>query len=66
MASVVAPERLTSATAKTFQLDASLVYHNALCLALSAGQISVATEAADYTYYSALVTSLGGVVLPPC
>lgn len=59
-------KKVTTSTAQTFQLDALLVYHNALCLAASAGQITQATAAADYTFYSALVESLGGTVLPPC
>lgn len=59
-------KHLTTSTAQTFQLDALLVYHNALCLAVTAGQINSATAAADYTFYSGLVASLGGTVLPPC
>ena len=51
-------------TAKTLQLDAMLVYHAALCLA--APQLSAQLMADDYAYYSNLVTSLGGKVLPPC
>jgi hypothetical protein len=58
--------KVTTSTARTFQLDALLVYHNALCLAGAAGQIIPATAAADYTFYSNLVASLGGTVLPPC
>jgi hypothetical protein len=59
-------KKLSPATAKTFELDASLVYHNALCLARAATQITAATASADYTYYTTLVSSLGGSVLPPC
>jgi hypothetical protein len=59
-------KHLTPSTAQTFQLDALLVYHNALCLALANGQIDAAMAAMDYTYYSTLVASLGGTVLPPC
>lgn len=57
---------ITSALATTLQLDALLVYHNALCLAISAGQISATKAANDYAYYSDLETSLGGTVLAPC
>jgi len=59
-------KEITSALATTLQLDALLVYHNALCLGLSAGQISATAAANDYTYYSNLETSLGGTVLGPC
>jgi hypothetical protein len=61
-----AGKEITSALATTLQLDALLVYHNALCLALGAGQINATIAATDYTYYSDLETSLGGTVLPPC
>jgi hypothetical protein len=57
---------ITGALATTLQLDALLVYHNALCLALNAGQINATTAATDYAYYSNLEGSLGGTVLPPC
>jgi hypothetical protein len=57
---------ITSALATTLQLDALLVFHNALCLALSAGEINAQLAATDYTYYRDLETSLGGTVLPPC
>jgi hypothetical protein len=59
-------KHLTPVTAQTFQLDALLVYHNALCLALANGQIDATIAAIDYNFYSALVSSLGGTVLPPC
>jgi hypothetical protein len=61
-----AEKHLTSAFDDTLQLDALLVFHNALCLAISAGQINAQTAANDYTYYSDLVSTLGGTVLPPC
>jgi len=51
-------------TAKTLQLDAMLVYHAALCL--GKGDLSAQSMANNYTYYSNLVTSLGGTVLPRC
>ena len=51
-------------TAKTLQLDAMLVYHAALCL--GGGDLSAEQMANDYAYYSNLVASLGGTVLPPC
>jgi len=51
-------------TAKTLQLDAMLVYHAALCL--GKGDLSARQMANDYAYYSNLVASLGGTVLPPC
>jgi hypothetical protein len=57
---------LTATTAQTFQLDALLVYHSAVCLALTAGQIDATMASLDYGYYSALVASLGGTVLPSC
>jgi len=57
---------ITSALATTLQLDALLVFHNALCLALSASEINGQLAATDYTYYRDLETSLGGTVLPPC
>jgi hypothetical protein len=61
-----AGKEITSALATTLQLDALLVFHNALCLAISTGQIDAQSAATEYTYYSALVTSLGGTALPPC
>jgi len=59
-------KKLTSAFARTLELDALLVYHNMLCRAIDAGQISATTASRDYAYYSNLVSSLGGTVLPPC
>jgi len=59
-------KEITSTLAKTLELDAMLVYHNALCKAAGLGQIGPTAEANDYAYYSAVVTRLGGVVLPPC
>jgi hypothetical protein len=61
-----AGKEITSSLATTLQLDALLVFHNALCLAVSSGQISAQMAASDYAYYSDLVSSLGGAVLPPC
>src|SRR5581483_2822173 len=59
-------KKVTPALAAVLQLDALLVYHDALCLAVGAGQIDAATAAGDYAYYSSLESLLGGVVLPPC
>jgi hypothetical protein len=59
-------KELSAATAFTFEYDASLVYHNALCKALAAGQITLAQEATDYSYYKNLVTGLGKTPLAPC
>jgi hypothetical protein len=59
-------KELSQLTASTFEYDASLVYHNALCKALAAGQITSAQASADYTYYQNLVTGLGNSPLPPC
>ncbi len=59
-------KHVTPALAATLQLDALLVYQQALCQAVGAGQIDAATANADYVYYSGLVLSLGGTVLPPC
>ncbi len=61
-----AGKHVTTSLATTLQLDALLVYHNALCLAVTSGQIDAATASADYSFYSSLVSSLGGTVLPPC
>jgi len=61
-----AGKHVTTTLATTLQLDALLVYHNALCLAVTSGQIDAATASADYSFYSSLVSSLGGTVLPPC
>ena len=57
---------LTPPTAKMLQLDAMLVYHSALCLGSSSGQLSAKQRQDSYSYYTAIVTSLGGTVLPPC
>ena len=59
-------KHLTPALATTLQLDALLVYHDALCLAVGAAQIDAATASADYSFYSSLELRLGGTVLPPC
>jgi len=61
-----AGKKLSTAFAAKLELDALLVYHNMLCLAINAGQISATTASRDYTYYRNLVSSLGGTVLPPC
>ena len=50
--------------ATTLELDASLVYHAALCLA--SGNMSQAALQHEYSDYVQLVQSLGGEVLPPC
>ena len=55
-----------NAEAKTLQLDDLLVFHNALCLGIAAGQISPTQASKSYADYKNLVTSLGGTVLPPC
>jgi hypothetical protein len=59
-------KKITSVLAKTLKLDALLVYHNALCTAAAIHEISPTQAADDYSYYSSLVSSLGGTVLPPC
>ena len=59
-----AGKALTTPTAITLQLDAMLVYHSALCL--GSGQLSVKQQQQSYSYYSGIVSSLGGKVLPPC
>jgi hypothetical protein len=59
-------KQITTELATTLQLDALLVYHSVLCMAISAGQINTRTANADYAYYRNLITSLGGTVLPPC
>jgi hypothetical protein len=61
-----AGKEITSAVATTLQLDALLVYHNALCKAVADDKISATAAALDYVYYSDLVRSLGGRVLLPC
>ncbi len=59
-------KHVTAALDKTLQLDALLVFHSALCLAQASGQIDATEAATDYSYYSNLVFTLGGAVLPPC
>jgi hypothetical protein len=59
-------KEITSSLSTTLQLDAMLVYHNALCKGLALGQINPVPGTNDYTFYSGLVASLGGTVLPPC
>ena len=59
-------KEITSSLAHTLELDAMLVYHNALCKGVGLGQIGVTPASNDYAYYSGLVSSLGGTVLPPC
>ncbi len=59
-------KHITPALSTTLQLDALLVFHSALCKAKAAGQLNAARVAADYAYYSGLVTSLGGTPKPPC
>lgn len=60
-----AGKKITSALATTLQLDALLVYHNALCNAVADNKINPSKAALDYAYYANLVSSLGGTVLPP-
>jgi hypothetical protein len=59
-------KKITPATATALELDAANVYHYALCRAAALGQITPATHAMRYAYYSALVTSLGGTRLADC
>ena len=59
-------KKLTTSLANTLDLLALAAYHNALCPALSAAQITSATAASDYTFYSARVIALGGTPLPAC
>jgi hypothetical protein len=54
------------AVATQLELDALLAYHQELCAALDAGQITPRTAARDYAYYASLVIALGGTPLPPC
>jgi hypothetical protein len=54
------------ALARTLELDALLAYHEQLCAALDAAQITVRLAANDYRWYAARVTALGGTPLPPC
>jgi len=61
-----AGKEITSTLATTLQLDALLVYHNALCLGIGAAQINAKPAAIDYGYYAGVVTSLGATALPPC
>jgi hypothetical protein len=61
-----AGKHVTPALGATLQLDALLVYHDAICQALGLAQIDAATAAADYVFYSALESILGGTILPPC
>jgi len=58
--------KVDSATSTALRLDAAAVYHNALCLAVAAGQLTGAEHAAAYAWYSALVTSLGATPKPNC
>ncbi len=59
-------KEITSSLARTLELDAMLVYHSALCKGVGLGQIGPTPAANDYAYYSGVVASLGGTVLPPC
>ena len=59
-------KHLTPTFARTIQVDALLVWHDQLCKASTAGQIDSATAAASYALYSTLISSVGGVLLPPC
>ncbi len=52
--------------ARTLELDALLAYHEQLCAAIDAGQISPAAATRAYNWYAAKVTALGGTPLPPC
>jgi hypothetical protein len=61
-----AGKEIANSLATTFQLDALLVYHNALCSAHADSEISPSRAALDYAYYANLVSNLGGTVLPPC
>ncbi|HEY3413854.1 MAG TPA: hypothetical protein VGM51_12500 [Armatimonadota bacterium] len=58
--------KITPALAKTLELDALMVFHSALCKGVASGDINTTKAAMEYAWYSSLVTSLGGVVLPAC
>ncbi len=55
---------ITLPTATTLELDALLVYHNALRLGVNAGQIAATEANHDYGYYLSQVLGLGGTPLP--
>ena len=57
-------KKISPATASKLQLNAFLVYHNALCL--GAGSLTGTHVSNDYAYYAQSVMRLGGTVLPPC
>lgn len=59
-------KKVTVGLARDLRLDALGVYIETLCRAVAIGQIGPATHAAKYAYYSALVTSLGGVPRSDC
>jgi hypothetical protein len=60
----VPDKSITPPTARMLELDAMLVYHVALCLGTN--QLSSKQMTDSYAYYTQLVSSLGGKVLPPC
>jgi hypothetical protein len=57
---------VSPAVATELELDALLVYHQEICAALAAGQITPREAARDYAYYASLVIGLGRTPLPPC
>ena len=52
--------------ASELELDALLAYHQEICAALAAGQITPAQATNDYAFYATRVTTLGGTPLSPC
>ena len=57
---------VSPAVATQLELNALLLYHQEICAALAAGQITPRTAARDYAYYATLVIALGRTPLPPC
>ncbi len=60
-----ANNHVPSALDSTLQLDALLVFHNALYWPKAPARSTLRPAATDYSYYSNLVSSLGGAVLRP-
>ena len=59
-------KKINPGTATMLELAALSLFHDVLCKAQAQGQVSPTQAGAQYAWYAAQVTRLGGSPLPPC
>jgi hypothetical protein len=59
-------KKINLGTATMLELAALSLFHDVLCKAQAQGQVSPTQASAQYAWYAAQVTRLGGTPLPPC